>query len=474
MERIEAPIFDKLRREAPFKQQIQFFESKAKYVAYGGARGGGKSWAIRRKLILLALRYDGLKVLLVRRTFPELKHNHIMPLLMDLGGYARYKESDKIFTFPNGSIIQLGYYDNDADSIRYQGQEYDVIAIDEATNLKEEWIKYLLTCLRSTRDDFRLRAYFTCNPGGASHAYIKRLFIDKNYFPDKGEIAEDYDFISAKVTDNKILMKNDPDYIRQLMALPPKLRKAHLDGDWEIYDGQFFEEFRDRPEHYKSRVHTHVIEPFAIPPHGFRLYRSFDWGYSKPFSCNWYACDSDGRLYMILEYYGCTGEPNVGVKLAPSEVFKEIAKIEREHPWLKGREIRGVADPAIWNAETGISVAEEAAKQGVYFDKADNARIAGWLQVHERLRFHADGRPMLYFFSTCRHTIRTLPQLQYSDTKPEDLDTELEDHAADSLRYMCMARPIKADISDDKPAQPYNPLADDVKKYGLYHGYNIL
>lgn len=474
MERIEAPIFEKLRTERPFTQQIDFFKSKAKYTAYGGARGGGKSWAVRRKLILLAMRYAGLKVLLVRRTYPELKQNHIMPLLTDLGGYAKYKDSDKIFIFPNGSIIQLGYYDNDADFLRYQGQEYDVIAIDEATNLKEEWIKLLLSSLRSPRSDFRERVYFTCNPGGASHNYIKRLFIDREYFADKGERPCDYAFISAKVTDNKVLMKNNPDYIHQLMALPPKLRKAHLDGDWDIYDGQFFEEFKNRPEHYSDRRFTHVIEPFNIPKDGFRLYRSFDWGYSKPFSCNWYACDSDGRLYMILEYYGCTGEPNVGVKLVASEVFKEISRIEREHPWLKGRDIRGIADPAIWNAETGISVAEEAIKCGVYFDKADNSRLSGWLQVHERLRFDENGIPMLYFFSTCRHTIRTLPILQYSTTRPEDLDTDGEDHAADSLRYMCMSRPIKAEVFKEAITKPYNPLDDDVKKYGFYANYNII
>ena len=156
MERIEAPIFDKIRTERPFPQQIDFFTSKAKYTAYGGARGGGKSWAVRRKLVMLGMKYRNLKMLLIRRTYPELKANHLMPLLSDLGGYAKYKDADKAFTFPNGSIIQLGYYDNDADFLRYQGQEYDVIAIDEATNLKEEWIKLLLSSLRSPRGDFRL------------------------------------------------------------------------------------------------------------------------------------------------------------------------------------------------------------------------------------------------------------------------------------------------------------------------------
>lgn len=474
MVEVDAPIFEKLRTEVPFSQQIAFFTSEAKYTAYGGARGGGKSWAIRRKLILLCMRYDGLKVLLVRRTYPELKANHLMPLLSDLGGYAKYKDTDKAFTFPNGSIIQLGYYDSDADFLRYQGQEYDVIAIDEATNLKEEWIKLLLSSLRSPRGDFRERAYFTCNPGGASHNYIKRLFIDKEYFPEKGENPGDYCFISAKVTDNKILMQNNPDYINQLKALPEKLRRAHLDGDWDIYDGQVFEEFRDKPEAYTSRRFTHVIDPFDIPEYGFNIYRSFDWGYSKPFSCNWYGCDSDGRLYMIMEYYGCSGEPDVGVKMTPEEVFSEISKIEREHPWFKGKDIRGIADPAIWNAERGISIAEVAEKYGVYFDKGDNNRISGILQVHERLKFDENGIPMLYIFKTCKHLIRTLPILQYDAHKVEDVDTSMEDHAYDSLRYMCNWRPIKASIPTAANKKPYNPLDDDVSEYNSYNFYKIM
>ena len=383
----EAPIFELLETECPFPQQIRFFESEKKYIAYGGARGGGKSWAIRRKLVLLGMNYKGLNVLLVRRTFPELKANHIDPLMKELGTYAKYRDKDKTFTFPNGSVIQLGYYDNDADFLRYQGQEYDVIAFDEATNFKEEWIKLLISSLRSTKSDFKTRVYFTCNPGGVSHNYIKRLFIDKKYFPDKGENPDEYEFIQAKVTDNKILMQNNPDYINQLKALPEKLRRAHLDGDWDIYDGQVFEEFRDRPENYSTRLFTHVIEPFDIPRYGFNIYRSMDWGYSKPFSVNWYACDQDGRLYMIMEYYGYGGEADVGAKMTPEEVFSEVRRIEKEHPWLKGKDIRGVADPAIWNKETGISIAETAEKFGIYFEKGDNNRIAGLMQVHERLKF---------------------------------------------------------------------------------------
>lgn len=470
MERIEPLIFTNLRTQVPFPPQIKFFTAKKRNIAYGGARGGGKSWAMRRKFVLLAMRYPGLNLLLLRRSYQELLNNHVKPLQKELFGYARYNDSKKEFTFPNGSIIKLGYCASDSDVGQYQGAEYDVIGFEEATNFQEEWMVTIASSLRTTRDDFSPRVYYTCNPGGVGHGYIKRLFIDRDF--RSNEDPDDYIFIPAKLTDNAILMKNDPNYVKQLEALPSKLRKAHLEGCWDIYDGQVFEEFRNIKENYKSRRFTHVIEPFEIPENGFTIYRSFDWGYSKPFSCNWYAVDYDGRLYMILEYYGCvSGQPNEGVKMTPDEVFSEISKIEKTHPWLKGKHILGVADPAIWNKESGISVAEVAQRYGVYFDKGDNSRVPGWLQIHERLRFDTSGIPMLYIFSTCRNTIRTIPLMMYDAHKVEDIDTSLEDHALDSLRYMCNLRPIKPQRPDTCGAKPYNPLEDDTSGIGRYDYY---
>ena len=463
MEQIrEAAIFGKLRYEVPFDAQVKFFCADNKNIAYGGARGGGKSWAMRRKFVMLAMRYPGLKLLLLRRKYTELLNNHINPLRAELYGYAKFNKNEKMFIFPNGSQIVLGYCDNDNDCMIYQGAEYDVIGFEEATNFNEEWLTTISTSLRTTRGDFKSRIYYTCNPGGPSHSYIKRLFIDRAFDASKGERPEDYAFIPARVTDNKILMQTEPEYVLRLQALPPKLRKAHLEGCWDVYSGQFFEEFRNVRENYETRKFTHVITPFEIPSDAFTLYRSFDWGYSKPFSCNWYAVDGDGRIFMILEYYGgAEDEPNAGVKMSPDEVFSEIEKIESSHRWLKGREIFGVADPAIWNKETGISVAETAEKHGIYFSKGDNSRIPGWLQIHERLRFDENGIPMLYFFSTCRNTIRTLPLLQYDAKKAEDLDTDAEDHAADSLRYMCNLRPLKPKKTAAPVQKPYNPLEDE-------------
>ena len=232
-----------------------------------------------------------------------------------------------------------------------------------------------------------------------------------------------------------------PDYIAQLEALPPKLKKGWLYGSWDIFEGQYFEDFINDPEHYIDRKYTHVIEPFSIPP-AWKIYRSYDFGYSKPFSCAWWAVDYDGRLYRILELYGCTKVPNEGVKWDPNTQFSEIQKIEHQHPYLKGKKIRGVADPAIWNAETGKSIANTAQEYGIYFEKGDNQRISGWMQMHYRFAFDENGIPMMYIFSNCKAFIRTVPLMMYDETHTEDLDTDLEDHVCDETRYECMSRPI--------------------------------
>ena len=444
----------------PNDKQKLFLADQHRHVAYGGARGGGKSWAVRVKAFLLSMRWPGIKILIVRRTYKELINNHIVPLqAMIPREVARYNKTDKVFTFSNGSTIWFGYCANDSDLDQYQGAEYDVIFIDEATQLKEEWIKKINLAVRQP-NGLPKRTYYTCNPGGVSHNYIKRLFITRQY-EDK-EIPENYSFTQALVQDNKAMMETNPEYVAELEALPPKLREAWLHGSWDIFEGQFFEDFVDRPEHYKDRTFTHVIDPFEIPDN-WKIYRSFDWGYAKPFSCGWWAIDTDGVAYRILELYGCTQTPNEGVKWTPDKVFSEIHRIETEHRWLKDKKIIGVADPAIWDAETGESIAEVAARHYVHFSPGDNKRLPGWLQVHYRLAFDENGFPMMYIFSNCKAFIRTIPMLLYDEHKVEDLDTDGEDHVADESRYFCMSRPIKprmAPTPDEYATNPMNLFLD--------------
>ncbi len=461
---MEPLIFQRLRREVPNARQREFFRSSARHTAYGGARGGGKSWAMRRKMVMLAMRYPNLRLLLLRRTLQELRENHILPLQSELAGYAGFKKDERAFIFPNGSRLTLGYCDADSDVLQYQGAEYDVIGFEEATHFKEEWIVFICTALRTTKRNFTARVYYTCNPGGVGHAYIKRLFIDRRF--EASERAEDYAFIPAVVYDNRVLMDADPEYVRRLEALPAHKRRAHLEGDWNVYEGQVFEELRNDPAHYADRRHTHVIEPFTPPPE-WRVYRSFDFGYAKPFSVGWWAKDHDGRLYRIMEFYGCVrGEANVGVRMSPEEIFREIARIEREHPWLGGKQITGVADPAIWDASRGESVAQTAERCGVYFERGDNRRVAGWMQLHNRLSFDANGIPMLYVFSTCQEFLRTVPQLQYSRTHVEDVDSDMEDHIADETRYLCMLVPMRPAVPRvHTVARLFDPLDREIKQY---------
>lgn len=445
----------------PNAKQADFLCDTHKYVAFGGARGGGKSWAVRVKAILLALKFSGIKLLIIRKTLTELRNNHIDPLLSMTSGIASYSETKKELVFKNSSVIRFGYCSCRADLTQYQGSEWDVIFIDEATQLQEEWFDELKVTVRGV-NNFPKRMYLTCNPGGVGHSWVKRLFVDRLY--KEGEDPKDYSFIRSYVSDNTALTEKNPDYLKQLSSLPPKLKKAWLYGDWNIFEGQFFEEYSDEPSHYSDRRFTNVIEPFEIP-HDWKIVRSFDWGFAKPFDCSWWAIDYDGRAYLILQLYGSNGVPNEGLKWHAEKVFSEIQRIEREHRWLKGKQITGVADPSIWSEDGGEPIIASADRHQVFFQKADNSRIAGWMQVHYRLSFDEGGLPMVYFFNTCKNAIRTLPLLQFSPSNPEDLDTSQEDHFADSFRYFCMSRPIKPQKAQLRQSTASDPLGllDDTR-----------
>jgi hypothetical protein len=370
--------------------------------------------------------------------------------------------------FKNGSIIEFGYMASDGDVSNYQSAEYDIIRFDELTHFTEYQYKYMRSRIRGV-NNFPKQIKSSTNPGSRGHAWVKEMFI-KPSLPGKSFTAGNtsFLFIPALVTENKFLMESDKGYIKRLESLPEAERKALLYGDWEVFEGQFFPEFKNVAENYEDRIGTHVIKPFRIPDQ-WTIYRSFDFGYARPFSVGWWAVDYDGRLYRILEHYGCAKDAtgnvmaNTGVKWTPEKIFSEIAETEKNHPWLKGREIYGVADPSIWDKSRGTSVYEVAEKYGVYFEKGDNKRIPGWMQVHYRLSFDEEGIPMMYVFSNCEGFIRTMPSLVFSKTHPEDLDTEGEDHIADEVRYMCMEKPMEPERAAKAEIKVYNPLKEDKK-----------
>ena len=427
----------------PSERQREFFLSRARHTAYGGARGGGKSWAMRRKFILLALRYPGLNLLLLRRTLPELRENHLIPMQRELYGFAVYNSAERVFRFPNGSRIKLGYCDTMQDVYQYQGQEYAVIGLEEATHFTEEQMRFLTTCNRTTRKDFSPRMYYTCNPGNVGHAWVKRLFIDRLYA--ENENPNDYLFIPARIYDNKVLLEADPNYIRQLEALPEELRRAHLGGDWDVHAGQYFREFsRDR----------HVIEPFEIPS-WWRRFRSMDWGYNDPCCVLWHAVDGENRVYTYRELY--VRETRAG------EVAAMVLELSR------GESISyTVASPDMWQKRgavlsgaggfEGETLAELFTSSGLSLTPADNSRVPGWNRVRDFLAVAPDGRPNWLCFSDCRNLIRQLPALQFDQHNREDA-ADGDDHAPEALRYALMSRPHAGKQPIIRKAKAYDPLS---------------
>lgn len=425
----------------PSGRQKEFFLASSRFVAYGGARGGGKSWAVRKKAVLLAARYPGIRLLLLRRSYPELRENHILPMLSELSGIALYKETEKAFTFGNGSRLRFGYCDAESDVLQYQGQEYDVIFIDEATQFTQYQFSTLTACLRGVRRLPR-RMYLTCNPGGVGHDWVKRLFIDRQY--RGAERGQDYTFIPARVYDNEALLQADPGYLSMLESLPEDLRRAWLDGDWNVFSGQYFREF--------SRE-LHVVSPFDIPAH-WKIYVTLDYGLDM-LACYWIAVDERGSGFVFQELYQ--------KDLIVSQAAEAILANSTRRPDLI------LAPPDLWNRrqESGRSVADIFAEHGLFLTKTSNDRLAGWMALKEWLRPVRDelgGRTArLKIFPQCVNLIRTLPALQYDHTRPNDVADHPHEltHAPDALRGFCVYWTVPAQAPRQKRASWSSDLWED-------------
>lgn len=392
---------------------------------YGGARGGGKS-EVGRAWLTIDLEHPNFRGLVIRKNSTDLADwvDKAKQLYGPMG--AKFVGNPVEIRFPWGARISCGHLSDDSAYEKYQGQEYHRINIEELTQIPTEelYLKLLSSC-RSTIPELKPRVFCSGNPGGVGHAWVKKRFVDvaepmtKYVDPITGRGRV---FIPATVDDNPLLLASDPSYIRFLDGLPDKLRRAWRDGNWDVFEGQYFEE-------WDSSKHT--IDPFDIPP-TWRRYRAYDHGRSAPACCLWFAVDYDGRVWCYRELY---------VKgLNADEIAQRIVSMSGYEQYEYS-----VADPAIF-AKTGMidqsggeTIAAVFARHGVTFQPASNRRIDGWQVLHKYLYWTKDKDASLVFFRTCENAIRTIPLLQYDDRKAEDVNTTQEDHAADAVRYMLTA-----------------------------------
>ena len=421
---------------ALYPKQWRFIRSTARYTAYGGARGGGKTHVLMRACIRGALRYPGIRILILRRTYPELEQTIIQPMNRLISSatmdgrpcgemVASYSSTLRMLFFSNGSTVKFGHLQSAAAVTEYQGQEYDWIFMDEATHFTEYEFRTMGAALRGV-NDIPKRFYLTCNPGGVGHQWVKRLFVTRSY--QGAEDGRDYAFIPATVEDNAALLRASPEYIRMLDALPEGVRAAWRHGDWDALAGQYFSEFRRE---------THVVRPFPLPAEWPR-YRVFDYGLDM-FACYWAAIDGGGRIWIYREY--CESG------LIVSEAAEAMRRLTPPGEAVACT----IAPPDVWSTQkdTGRTMAEVFAQCGVRLVRASNQRVQGWLLLKEYLRRRADGRPGLLVFEDCERLIRDLPALLHDEKNPSDCAKEPHDvtHAPDAVRYLCAFRAMGAQPS---------------------------
>jgi hypothetical protein len=419
----------------PTPKQIMFHASPANEILFGGAAGGGKTKALIMDAFMRCLQAPNTRAYIFRRTFKELEDTDIREARASYPKeLATYNVGRHEFLLINGSKILFNHCEHVADKFDYSGAEIDFLYFDELTGFEQEIYDFIKTRLRSkTLSGVTPVVRSASNPGNIGHIWVKDMFVDSGPYMELRETIQysetlnehkkfTIQYIPALATENPHITK---DYIFELERKPEKLRRALLFGHWDAFEGQVFTEFVNDPRHYVDRVSTHVIDPFEIPMHWPR-YMSFDHGYTAPSSIGWWAVDPKGRLYRYREWY-VDG-------LTPRQLVDGILERERKERADNIHIIR-VADPHIFDTESnGLSVAMQMAPNsrngllGLNFRTGDNARIAGKMQLHERLRFDKNGYPMLYIFTNCEDWIRTVPNLPYSRTKPEDVDSLAEDH----------------------------------------------
>lgn len=447
-------------------KQRMFMDAREDEVLFGGAAGGGKSYVQILDNLVYAAQYPGIKQLILRRTFPELERSLIRTSLeLYPPEFGEYNSSKHTWVFRNGSVTDFGYCDSDKDVQKYMSLEYDVIRFDECTHFTEYMYEYLGSRIRGA-NNFPKQRKSSTNPGGESHQFFKERFIDiappMTRYTTKTASGRERSrlFIPSLVTENTFLMESDPDYVARLEELPENEKQKLLYGNWDIYEGQYFPEFKRD---------IHVIKPFMIPEH-WRVYFTMDYGLDM-FAGYWIALDEQERGYVIREIH----EPNVIISDAAKmikQITREISETQiryesekRKNEW---RVHRHLAPPDLWNRrqETGKSVKDIFYEHGISLYKTSNDRVDGWMAMKEWLKPFRDEqdilRGKLSIFNTCVNLIRCIPALRYSETKPNDVATQPHDitHAPDAIRGFCVYR--------SRPNRKHEEPTDD-EIWNRYH-----
>ncbi|MBR2650220.1 MAG: phage terminase large subunit [Clostridia bacterium] len=437
------------------KKQKRFMDACESEVLFGGAAGGGKSYGQIADALVFALRYPRSKQLILRRTFAELDKSLIRT---SLEVFPReiytFNSASHTGKFKNGSCIDFGYCATENDVYQYQSAEYDCIRFDELTHFTEAQYVYLISRVRGT-NSYPKQIKSSTNPGGIGHGWVKARFVDCAP-PNESFIGEDgmrRIFIPSLIDDNCFLMRGDPEYKRRLLALPERERKALLYGDWNIFDGQYFNEFNTR---------IHVCAPFEIPS-GWRKYRTVDYGLDR-LACLWIALSPEGRAYVYREY--C--ESGLPIRDAARAICEHTPKSEEIYATL--------APPDLFSRtqETGKTKAAIFSENGVNFTKTSNDRETGWLAIKELLASDG-GAPGIRIFSFCTELIRCLPALIIDKLKPSDCANEPHEitHAPDALRGFAIfyARPAKIEAAVKRSVwsadmwEDYNEASESEKNY---------
>jgi len=435
----------------PNDRQRIFHKSSADECVYGGAKGGGKSYALVMEGVAYGFEHPGATIYFFRETYDDLEVNIIknFRVCIEKSLYV-FNEQKKMARLINGSEIYFRYMSNDIDADGYQGRSIDWIGVDELTKHSEYAVQVLLSCLRSPKG-FPTRFRATCNPGDKGHTWVKRRYIEATNYGGKvvrdsitGNVIE---FIPAKVYDNKVLMENDPAYVRRLENLPEAKKKAFLYGDWDIFEGQYFEEFKRE---------IHVCRPFMVPK-SWTVYRALDYGLDM-YAAYFIAVNRWGKSYVFREIWE--------ERMLARDAARLMNKLTNEEVYDT------FAPPDLWNksSQTGESFADVFASEGIYLHKVDNNRIMGWGALKEQLKPYKlpDGSETanLVIFDTCPNLIRCMREIQYDVKNIGDVAKDPHEltHGPDAIRYYISGRPYPAPVTETKKNVLPEPLitADDM------------